>query len=51
VANVREEAADALGHYLDVGGVRAALLSTSRHDADEEVRAEARRSLEAAETE
>ena len=46
VENVREEAADALGRYLDVPGVRAALLFTSRNDASEKVREEAQRVLD-----
>ena len=45
VANVREEAADALGHYLDVSGVREALLWTSNNDTSAKVRDEALRVL------
>ena len=45
VANVREEAADALGRYLDVAGVRGALLWSSRNDSSEKVRSEAARVL------
>ena len=45
VANVREEAADALGHYLDYPGVRDALARTGRFDESEKVREEALRVL------
>ena len=45
VANVREEAADALGHYLNVPGVRNALLWTSKNDTSAKVREEALGSL------
>jgi len=45
VANVREEAADALSQYLDRPGVQRALLWTSQHDESETVRDEAARAL------
>ena len=45
VANVREEAADALGHYLGSPGVRQALAWAAENDPDAKVRAEALRSL------
>jgi len=48
VADVREEAADALGHYLDYAGVRAALSWTSNNDTSEVVRNQALESLAAA---
>jgi hypothetical protein len=44
-ANVREEAADALKRYLDMPGVRDALLFASTHDASAEVRSEALEAL------
>jgi len=43
IANVREEAADALGHYGDHPGVLAVLRAASEGDADAKVREEARR--------
>ena len=45
VANVREEAADALRYYLDYPGVYDALQWSGEHDASDKVRAEARRVL------
>lgn len=45
VANVREEAADALGHYLDFPGVREALRWSRDNDPSEKVRKEALRVL------
>ena len=44
-ANVREEAADALGHYLGEPGVRKALIAASQLDESAMVRSEASRSL------
>jgi hypothetical protein len=44
--DVREEAADALGHYLHVPGVGQALRYASLHDASSQVRQEALASLE-----
>jgi hypothetical protein len=44
-ANVREEAADALKRYLDMPGVRDALLYASTHDTSVEVRNEALEAL------
>jgi len=45
VANIREEAADALSQYLSKPGVQRALLWTSNNDENEEVRNEAARAL------
>ena len=45
VEDVREEAADALGHYLGHPGVRQALRHASLHDASSKVRQEALESL------
>jgi hypothetical protein len=45
VADVREEAADALSQYMNMPGVQRALLWTSNNDESEEVRNEAARAL------
>lgn len=45
VAEVREEAADALSQYLEMPGVQKALLWTSSYDESERVRNEAARAL------
>ena len=45
IANVREEAADALSQYLEAPGVQSALSWTSNYDESDTVRDEAAKAL------